>query len=112
MTAILDDLAREGFTSELVPAGRDRPGMIRCTVCDRVSDASLFTMHQFRRMEGASDPAEMVAIVALRCPHCDAGGTLVLTYGPEVTEIDAPILERLPDPPTPSIAADTDEASG
>jgi hypothetical protein len=54
-------------------------------------------------MEGASDPDEMTAIAALRCPVCAAGGTMVLTYGPEVTEVDSAVLQRLPEPPPPAV---------
>lgn len=110
LTAILEELGRDGFRAELAPVGRDRPGAIRCGACGEASDASLFTVADFRRMEGASDPDEMVAVAALRCPICDTGGALVLTYGPEVTADDAAVLERLPDPPEPRVH--TDDAPG
>jgi hypothetical protein len=99
MTTILEELSADGFATEFVPGPRDRPGTITCGQCGEASDASGFEVAQVRRLEGASDPDEMALIAALRCPVCSTGGALVLSYGPEVTETDAGILERLPDPP-------------
>ena len=48
-------------------------------------------------MEGASDPDDMTLVVAARCPHCGAGGVVVLGYGPTASEADAAVLVRLPD---------------
>jgi hypothetical protein len=100
MIGILDTFTREGFACDFRPAP---DGVIECPECGSASDAARFRVAQFRRMEGASDPGEMLLIAALRCPHCDAGGTLVLTYGPEVTRLDAEILERLDEPPPPPV---------
>ena len=50
-----------------------------------------------RRLEGASDPDDMLAVVGLACPHCSAQGTAVLGYGPEAAAVDAEVLERLED---------------
>ncbi len=54
-------------------------------------------MHALRRTEGASDPADMLAVVALCCPACDTRGTAVLNYGPEATVDDAEVLVGLED---------------
>jgi hypothetical protein len=99
MITILEDLATDGFGTEFTPGPRDQPGTITCGSCGQHSDAASFVVAQVRRLEGASDPDEMALIAALRCPVCATGGALVLSYGPEVTETDAGILERLPDPP-------------
>jgi hypothetical protein len=96
MTDILRTLSREGFVGDFTAAGPGREGVIRCSECGSTSDASLFVLEQLRRLEGASDPDEMVVIAALRCPVCDLGGAMVLTYGPAVTEADAAVLDRLP----------------
>ena len=99
MTTILEDLAADGFGNECTPGPRDQPGTITCGGCGQASDAGGFVVAEVRRLEGASDPDEMALIAALRCPVCGAGGAIVLSYGPEVTETAAAILERLPAPP-------------
>jgi hypothetical protein len=93
ITAILETFRHDGYASELQAAGG---GTVLCHSCGAVSDASLFTVEGFRRIEGASDPDEMLLVAALRCPVCEIGGSIVLTYGPQVTDDDAQILERLP----------------
>jgi hypothetical protein len=54
-------------------------------------------LERLERLEGASDPDEMLAVCAVECPECQAHGTLVLTYGPETTFEDGRILPRLQD---------------
>jgi hypothetical protein len=54
-------------------------------------------LERLERLEGASDPDEMLAICAIECPKCGTRGTLVLTYGPESTDEDDQVLLRLTD---------------
>ena len=54
-------------------------------------------MHSLRRLEGASDPAEMMAVVAITCPRCEARGVLVLGYGPAAAVEDSDVLRALDD---------------
>jgi hypothetical protein len=61
-----------------------------------VSPASAIVVHELRRLEGASDPADMLAVAAIACPACGTRGTLVLTYGPEATAGDDAVLSHLP----------------
>jgi hypothetical protein len=51
-----------------------------------------------RRTEGASDPDDMLAVVALTCPRCQTRAAAVLGYGPEAAEDDADVLRTLPAP--------------
>ncbi len=44
------------------------------------------------RLEGASDPDDMLAIIALKCPSCSARGSLALNYGPTATTEDSAAL--------------------
>jgi hypothetical protein len=55
------------------------------------------TLERLHRLEGASDPADMLAIVGLRCPNCKTLGTVVLNYGPESPLEDADVLLALDD---------------
>lgn len=74
-------------------------GTVVCATCGQTSDAARFAVHQLRRLEGASDPDELMLVAAVGCPVCGARGTLLLTYGPTATAEDAAILERLPQEP-------------
>ena len=48
-----------------------------------------------RRLEGASDPDDMISVVAVTCPRCGTGGTLVLKYGPTAPENEAAVGQQL-----------------
>ena len=78
-------------------------GQVDCLTCRRSFPASALDADRVARLEGASDPADMVAIVAAECPHCGALGPLVLAYGPsaEIEDVDVlSALEREPAPPS------------
>lgn len=73
-----------------------RPGgVLVCFVCHREFDAGAADLVAMRRTEGASDPGDMVAVAALKCPNCGTKATAVLGYGPEAEEDDAEVLRRL-----------------
>lgn len=57
-------------------------------------------MHGLYRTEGASDPADMAAVVAFNCGSCSAGNGLVLAYGPTASAEEADVLAVLPDRPS------------
>ena len=48
-----------------------------------------------RRVEGASDPADLALVTTVECPHCGARGALILRYGPEASEDEADLLTAL-----------------
>ena len=91
---VLGELESQGFTGQFMP--RDG-GQVECLTCHRLSPADETVFRQLRRLEGASDPADMLAVVGLACPHCSAQGTAVLGYGPEAAAVDAEVLELLED---------------
>ena len=73
-----------------------RPGgRIVCFTCRQESDAAEVEVSALERTEGASDPADMLAVAAVTCPRCGTRGTLLLNYGPESDEDDADVLVRL-----------------
>lgn len=91
---VLHGLEAQGFTGQFVP----RTGaQVECVACGKRSPADHTLLRRLCRLEGASDPADMLAVVALACPHCDALGTAVLGYGPEASAIDAEVLSSLED---------------
>jgi len=61
-------------------------GSVRCGTCNTVTAPSDIEIHSLRRMEGASDPADMLAVLAIRCRACGGGGVVVVNFGPEMTE--------------------------
>jgi len=96
---VLDEFEADGFTGQL---GARPGGVIRCFHCRHEfapADAEVPTL---RRLEGASDPDDMLAVLALTCPNCATKGTLVLGYGPEAALEDSEVLEALPDAEAPA----------
>src|SRR5262249_25580115 len=70
---VLEAYATDGFAGAMVFVDDCQ---LRCTTCRTVSPANTLTFTSIRRMEGASDPADMLAVVAVRCPACSTGATL------------------------------------
>jgi hypothetical protein len=70
---------------------------VQCLTCREAFEGSEASVESLRRLEGASDPADMLAVVAMTCPKCGARGTLVLSYGPDASLEDSQLLVALPD---------------
>ena len=90
-------LAAEGWECQVTPL---EGGTVRCEGCGEEQSASTLTVDSFSRVEGASDPDDMAAVIAVTC-GCGSKGVLVLAYGPEASGADADVLLALPDPPVP-----------
>jgi len=90
---VIDSLEAEGYTGQLMA----REGStVECATCHTRTPADkMVGDHRLYRLEGASDPDDMVAVAALRCPNCGTLGTLVLSYGPESSAVDADVLRCL-----------------
>jgi hypothetical protein len=88
LLSVLNGFEANGYVAQFVPL---EAGVIRCTAGDHRFSAASVDIEQSRRLEGVSDPADMLIVLGLVCPICDAAGTLVLHYGPEATieEVDA-----------------------
>ncbi len=87
---------RAGFRGQFASGEH---GTVECFTCRQISDADAMPVEHLRRLEGASDPADMLAVVALTCPRCGTEGILILGYGPAAAAQDSEILERLELPP-------------
>ena len=94
ITEVLEGYAQGGFASSFVVTDE---AALDCVECGHVSTADKVRMSSLRRLEGESDPADMVAVVALTCPSCGARGTVVLGFGPMATEQDAYVIQGLRD---------------
>jgi hypothetical protein len=91
---VLNELESLGFTGQFMPR---EGGQVECLTCHRLSPADENMFRHLRRLEGASDPDDMLAVVGLACPQCSAQGTAVLGYGPEASAVDTEVLELLED---------------
>jgi hypothetical protein len=92
-TEVLAQFRSSGIAGELSP-GRE-PASLRCSACGQESAAAEFEVLEERRLEGASDPDDMVMVVGARCPACQAAGAVVLAYGPEASATDTDLVLAL-----------------
>ncbi len=94
LTTVLASYEGSGFDGSFSPKSDE---VIECLSCGASHSASRFTVASLRRLEGASDPDDMIAVVAITCPKCAAKGVLVLGYGPMASAEDSDILAMLHD---------------
>jgi hypothetical protein len=96
-TTLLEVLASyqaAGFRGDFSVADE---GLVLCHTCRTLLDPNQVDEVSLRRLEGASDPADMLAVVAIGCPACDTDGILLLNYGPEASAEQATVLLALND---------------
>jgi len=92
LSEILAMYEAKGFTSQF---GARPGGRIVCFGCHFEAPAEEFELVSLSRTEGASDPDDMLAVAAVTCPKCGTKGVLILNYGPESSEEDVEVLQRL-----------------
>lgn len=92
LVSLLKLLRDEGFDRDMFVTGG---ATLRCGVCGHESLPGQVDVHAVRRVEGASDPADEAAVLALTCPACGARCTAVVRYGPEADPQDDEVLRRL-----------------
>lgn len=113
LTGVLRELAESGYGASFRPAREPvegRPAIV-CGECGRSSPARDLDVAQERRLEGASDPDDMLLAVAATCPACGARGVIALAYGPEASPEDADLVQAMhaPDQPETESGGDGDE---
>jgi hypothetical protein len=96
LVEVLTDLSEQGYREDFFV---QEDGQVRCGRCRELSDPEALDLDGLRRLEGTSDPADMSAVLALRCPRCGAHGTAVVRYGSEAGPGEALLLRHLDDPP-------------
>ena len=94
LLAVLNAFAEEGWTENMSATDE---GEIRCPACSTVSPAGDVSPDELRRLEGASDPDDMMAVLAITCPNCAAKGVIVANFGPNASEADALLMQALDD---------------
>jgi hypothetical protein len=92
MVAVLERLRADGYEAQFEP---NDDGDLCCLTCGHCTSPSDVAVDELRRLEGASDPADMAAVLAVRCPNCGARGTSVVRYGPEADAGHAALLRHL-----------------
>ena len=90
----LHEFEQAGFSSQYRVLEQRR---VQCLTCRDELDGDEVSLESMHRLEGASDPADMLAVAAITCPHCAARGTLVLNYGPDATLEESTLLLTLKD---------------
>jgi len=89
---VIDSYRHAGFATEFwVEEG----STVRCDRCQSVLDSKRLPVRSQRRLEGASDPSDMLMVIATSCPVCGADGTMVLGYGPMASAEDSDVMEQL-----------------
>jgi hypothetical protein len=94
ITEVLEGYAQGGFASSFDVTDSST---LECHECGAESSPSEVSMSSLRRLEGASDPDDMVAVVAITCPACGARGTAVLGFGPTASPEESDVLKGLRD---------------
>lgn len=92
---VLAAARRHGATTDM---SSTPDGLVRCGSCAANSQPEHMARDWVHRLEGTSDPDEMLTASAVRCPHCGATGVLVLPFGPLADEVEANISRALPEP--------------
>jgi hypothetical protein len=93
LTEVLAGYAAAGFDGSFTVDDE----CIRCLTCHVATPPSEVEIQSLRRLEGASDPADMAAVLAVACPACGQRATIVLRYGPEASPAEAELLQRARD---------------
>jgi len=107
LAAVLGQLERAGWTGQLMPL---EGGDIRCLTCRSEFPASGAEADEMRRLEGASDPADMLIVVPLVCPSCGTKGVLVANFGPDAAPADGDVVAALSR--TPATGHGTEQPPG
>lgn len=94
MLDVLASLADEGYTQDMFVTPE---AMVRCGACHHVTAPADLVLNRLCRIEGASDPADMAAVLAVTCKVCGAKGTAVVRFGPEAEPQDDAVLLAIDD---------------
>lgn len=106
---VLDRLADAGYDTDFFVQD---DGHVCCGRCRTCQPPASLALDGVRRLEGASDPADMAAVLALRCESCGSRGTAVVRFGPEAGEGEAILLTGLDDQRPAGIDVAEDVATG
>lgn len=92
LTAVLADLEAAGWAGQMMAV---EDGGVRCLTCREEFPAAGVEADEVRRLEGASDPADMLIVVPIQCPYCSTKGVLVANYGADASPEEADVVAAL-----------------
>jgi len=92
LLAVLAGFEANGFVEQFIVLDE---GSIRCQGGDHRFSADDAIVDGERRLEGVSDPADMMIVVGLTCSVYRRKGTLVVHYGPAASAAEADALVAL-----------------
>jgi hypothetical protein len=94
LTEVLNGLRAEGFTEDVQVSDE---GALSCRACGHATPADRIDLLALRRVEGASDPGDMAAVLGVRCGGCGRNGVAIVRYGPEAGPGDVVVLQHVED---------------
>jgi hypothetical protein len=94
LSGVLERLREDGDTGDMFVTEEAK---VRCGACHVDAEPASLQLNMIRRIEGASDPADEAAVLALTCPSCGAQGTAIVRYGPEAGPQDDEVLRAVDD---------------
>lgn len=92
---VLEEFRADGYDGDFFV--NEETGEVTCSACQAAMPATSLTIERSRRLEGASDPADMALVLALVCRDCGQRGTLIVRYGPEASAGEAAVMQALRD---------------
>jgi len=108
---LLEAARSDGFDADInvdsTPAGDADHPLLHCSRCDGRRNAAEFERRWSRRLEGSSDPADLLHVSGLVCPNCHGCGVLVLPFGPAADADQADALRALSPTATPAPRPDS-----
>lgn len=94
MLEILNEFRRRGHHTDMrVVTG----GEFHCESCGRSFPPEQTELLRLRRIEGASDPADLAVVAGIRCAGCGAAGVVVMQFGPQADIAHETALRRVED---------------
>jgi hypothetical protein len=94
LVEVIEGLRAAGYDGSFVV---DDDGAAHCRACAAVMQGPALLLDGIRRVEGASDPGDMAAVLAVRCRSCGRRGSIVTRYGPEAGPGDTALLLAIED---------------
>jgi hypothetical protein len=92
LLSVLAEAAEAGFSDQIMVTDE---GELRCTKCDTTVAVADFEVEGFQRLEGASDPSDMLIVIWGTCAGCGRGGVATIGYGPNAGPADSKVLDAL-----------------
>ena len=91
LAAVLHDFDDAGFSAILMATDDG----VLCAACRSIVEPGDLLVQRLRRLEGASEPSDMLAVVGATCPGCHLDGTLLLGFGPDTDPAHSDVLAGL-----------------